>query len=273
MSEDAPQKRGSNKLPSALITGGATGIGKALAIELAQEGMKIIIASTSKERLDAAAEDIRKAGALEVTTIACDVSDRESVLAMHKEVSSKYGAVDLLVSNAGVTTSGPLLDHKKSDWDWVYDVVLHGTVNLIQIFYPDMVKAKSGHIVIIGSQAGLVPTWVSLHGPYTSAKNAVMTLGITLRPEAEEHGIGVSNIIVAGTQTEIMKAERSRPARYGDALKSNVPKREARRIPAKDVAEKIVKGVKENKAWVATHPELKYLAQGYFDSILAAYDE
>jgi 3-oxoacyl-[acyl-carrier protein] reductase len=256
----------------ALITGGATGIGKALALQLSKERMKIVLASTSKSRLDAAAEEVRKAGALDVLVIICDVSSRESVSNLHNEVTKAYGGVDLLVCNAGVTTGGPFLEHRTEDWNWVYDVVLQGTVNCIQLFYPDMVRKKSGHIVLIGSQAGMAPTWVSLHGPYTSAKSAVMTLGAALRPEAEEHGIGVSNIIVAGTLTDIIKSERSRPERYGDALVVNVPKREARRIPASDVAEIIVTGVKENKAWVATHPELKSVTKKYFEGILAAYD-
>lgn len=257
----------------ALITGGATGIGKALALELAKEPMKIVLASTSKERLEATAVEVREAGALEVFTVICDVSNRESVENLHKEVTAKYGTVDLLVANAGVTTGGPFIEHRPSDWNWVYDVVLQGVVNCIQLFYPDMVKQKSGHIVLIGSQAGMVPTWVTLHGPYTSAKSAVMALGAALRPEAAEHGIGVSNIIVAGTLTEIIKSERSRPEKYGGPLVVNVPKREARRIPASDVAEMIVVGVKKNKEWVATHPEMKTLTKEYFDRILAAYDD
>jgi short-subunit dehydrogenase len=256
----------------ALITGGATGIGKALALELAKEPMKIVLASTSKERLDATAEEVRKAGAVEVLTVVCDVSNRDSVTNLHAEVKKAFGGVDLLVCNAGVTTGGPFVKHRTEDWDWVYDVVLRGVTNCIQLFYPDLVEQKSGHIVLIGSQAGIAPTWVSLHGPYTSAKSAVMALGAALRPEAEEHGVGVSNIIVAGTLTEIMKSERSRPEKYGDALVVNMPKREARRIPASDVAEMIVSGVKENKGWVATHPELKTVTKQYFDEILAAYD-
>ena len=151
----------------ALITGGATGIGKALALELAKESMKIIIASTNKERLDAAAEQIRKAGASEVLTTVCDVSDRKSVENLHAEAVKAFGFVDLLVCNSGVTTGGEFVDHRPTDWSWVYDVVLNGVVHCVQLFYPDMVKKKSGHIVIVGSQAGMVPDWVTLHGPYT----------------------------------------------------------------------------------------------------------
>jgi NAD(P)-dependent dehydrogenase (short-subunit alcohol dehydrogenase family) len=257
----------------ALITGGATGIGLALALELAKEPMKIVIASTNKQNLEEAAKKIREAGAIDVLQVVCDVSDRSSVENLRKEATEKFDFVDLLVCNAGVTTSGPFVDHRKEDWSWVYDVVLHGTVYCIQLFYPDMVKRKSGHIVLVGSQAGMAVDWVTLHGPYTSAKAAVMALGASLRTEAADHGVGVSNIIVAGTQTEIMKCERSRPERYGEPLKVDIKKREARRIPPQDVAEMIVRGIKEDKAWVATHPELKSLTEGYFGRILASYDQ
>jgi short-subunit dehydrogenase len=154
----------------------------------------------------------------------------------------------------------------------VYDVNLKGVVHCVQSFYPDMVARKSGHVVIVGSQAGMVPNWVTQHGPYTSAKAAVMALGAAMRPEAEQFGVGVTSVIVAGTQTEIMKSERSRPARYGDALKHDVPRREARRIPPADVAVQIIDGIRENKSWVATHPDLKEKTKSYFDSILAAFD-
>jgi 3-oxoacyl-[acyl-carrier protein] reductase len=74
-----------------------------------------------------------------------------------------------------------------------------------KIFYPEMVARKSGHIILTGSQAGMVPDWVTEHGPYTSAKAAVHALGTALRPEAEEHGVGVATVIVAGTLTDIVK--------------------------------------------------------------------
>jgi len=274
----------------ALITGGATGlvvddpichsndlsdcsIGKALALELAKEPMRIVLASTNQDRLHAAAEEVRNAGASDVLTVVCDVANRLSVKEMHSRVTEVFGPVDLLVCNAGVTTGGAFVDHREADWDWVYDVVLGGTVNCIQLFYPDMVKRKSGHIVLTGSQAGMVPDWVTLHGPYTSAKSAVHALGSALRPEAAEHDVGVSTIIVAGTLTDIIKSERSRPERYGNALVVDyLKKREARRIPPSEVAEKIVRGVKGNAGWVATHPELKERTKEYFDGILAAYD-
>jgi 3-oxoacyl-[acyl-carrier protein] reductase len=184
-----------------------------------------------------------------------------------------FGRCDLLFCNAGVTTAGPYLDHRPGDWDWVYGVVLGGVSNCIQSFYPDMCKQKMGQIILTGSQAGAVPDWFTLHGPYTAAKAAVHALGTALRPEAAEHNVGVTVVIVAGTLTDIMKSERSRPDKFGDALTvSGMKKREARRIPPKEVAERTIRGVKENAAFVATHPELKNLTKDYFDRILAAYD-
>jgi len=126
--------------------------------------------------------------------------------------------------------------------------------------------------VLTGSQAGMVPDWFTLHGPYTSAKSAVHALGTALRPEAAEHNVGVTVIVVAGTITDIVKSERSRPDRFGDPLLYPMKKREARRIPAKEVAERTVVGIKENAAFVMTHPELKAVTKEYFDRILAAYD-
>jgi 3-oxoacyl-[acyl-carrier protein] reductase len=256
----------------AVITGGATGIGLAFAMDMAKEGVaKIVIASTNKERLEDGAAEIRKAGA-EVLPVVCDVSDKASVQSLHDETIKTFGTVDILACNAGVTTGGSFLDHKESDWDWVYGVVLGGTVNCIQIFYPGFCARKSGHILITGSQTGMNVTWVKHHGPYTSAKSAIMALGAALRPEAAEHNVGVSTVIVAGTLTEIMQSERSRPARFGEPQKLERVKRNANRIPASDVGRMMVEGIKEDKEWIATHPELKQSTKEYFDRILAAYD-
>lgn len=158
-----------------------------------------------------------------------------------------------------------------------------------------MVERGSGHIVLKRCQAGMVPNWVTEHvfnilpsstfflrtndlpdikGPYTPAKAAVHALGTALYPEAKEHGVGVTTIIMAGTLTDIIKSERSRPERYkeeGEGPKAS-KKREARRIAASDVAEVVVRGVKEDQQWVATHPKLKVVTESYFMGILEAYD-
>ena len=254
-----------------VITGGATGIGLAIALALVKEGSRIVIASTNQEKLDAGVKEITEAGG-EAMSVVCNVAERASVQNLFDTVTKEYGPTDILIANAGVTTGGEFVKHREQDWSWVYDVVLGGVTNCVQIFYPEMVKRGSGHIVLTGSQAGMVPDWFTEHGPYTSAKAAVHALGAALRPEAEWHGVSVTTVIVAGVSTDIMKSERSRPEKYGDAGPKTEKRRVARRISPGTVAKLTVDGIKNNQAWVATHPDLKPVTKDYFDRILAAYD-
>jgi 3-oxoacyl-[acyl-carrier protein] reductase len=269
---------------TAVITGGATGIGRALALALARKGMNIVLASTNADRLELAAEAVRNAGA-RVLTVQCDVSDRAAVRKLATRAWEEFGAVHLLCANAGVTTSGPFLEHRDEDWDWVYDVVLRGVTNCIQAFYPLMANAGEGQIMITGSQAGLLPDWTLGHGPYTSAKAAVTALGVALRPEAAEHGVGVTVLIPAATESDILQSNRSRPQQYGaedsrQTLHTDLKIREGAPAPSEaskflltsaEVAEMVVAKLPGNPAFIATHACMKPLVEEYFDRILSAY--
>ncbi len=261
----------------ALITGGATGIGRALALALADEGMEIVIASTNAGRLEAAAELIRARG-VKVQTVVCDVSDREAVRAMAKEV----GPVDLLCINAGVTTTGSYLEHRDEDYDWIRKVILEGVTNCIQAFYPDMCARGSGHIMITGSQTAYSPNWFLGHGPYVPAKAAVHTLALALRAEAAEHGVEVSLLIPAYTETDIVGSERARPASLGTALGGQIIETFKHGTPlpnfpytlsAEEAAARAVNGIRNNAALIPTHAGMKPLVEHYFNQVLAAYDE
>lgn len=163
--------------------------------------------------------------------------------------------------------------------------MLRGVTHCIQAFYPLMAKAGEGQILLTGSHAGLVPDWVLGHGPYTSAKSAVMALGAALRPEAAQHGVGVSILIPAGTESDILQSARSRPARYGTAANTGmsptdmVP-REGAPMPltdtkffltAEEVADIAIRALPDNPGFIATHPGLRPLVEDYFGRILAAY--
>lgn len=269
---------------TAVITGGATGIGRALASVLASKRMNIVLASTNPDRLEQAASELRKQGA-KVLCVPCDVADRSAVRELATRTIEAFGSVQLLCANAGVTTSGPFLDHRDEDWDWVYDVVLRGVTNCIQAFYPVMAKAGEGQIMITGSQAGLLPDWTLGHGPYTSAKAAVTALGVALRPEAAEHGVGVTVMIPAATESDILQSSRTRPERFGGAaarqtLHNELAMREGAPPPsdaskfymtAAEVAEIVVSKLPENPAFIATHACMKPVVEEYFERILAAY--
>lgn len=267
---------------TAVITGGSTGIGKALAAGLAKEGMRIVLSSSNAARLDAAAAELRARGA-DVGTVVCDVADRVSVCALAERVRAEYGGTDLLCANAGVTTTGPFKDHAEGDWDWVMDTVLGGVTNSIQAFYPDMARRGSGQILITGSQTGFCPDWLLNHGPYVVAKAAVHAVAMALRPEAATHGVGVSLLVPAMTETEITEAgQRSRPARYGEPRASSdlgvaegfpgaLPQF-PRMLSAQEVAERAIAGLKADAAIIATHAGLKPVVETTFARVLAAYD-
>ena len=269
---------------TAVITGGATGLGRGLAQALADQGANVVLASTSHERLDQAVAEIRESGG-RALAVQCDVSDRQAVRTLATRAIDEFGQVDLLCANAGVTTAGAFLTHRDEDWDWVIDVVLRGVTNCIQVFYPLMVEARKGQILLTGSQAGLVPDWVLGHGPYTAAKAAVMALGAALRPEAAEHGVGVTTVIPASIESDILQSERSRPTRYGAGADTGMSPADMRPregaphplpdtkfvLSAQEAADLILAKLPGDPAYIVTHPGLKTLAQDYFERILEAY--
>lgn len=255
---------------TAVVTGGGTGIGAELGRQLAAAGMNVVLASRNTEQLGRAADVIREEGGT-VTVRACDVTDPDSVRALLETTVEEYGAVDLLCANAGVTTAGPFHEHRPQDWAWVYDVVLGGVTNCVQAFYPYMVERGSGHIMLTGSQAGLVPNWIYEHGPYTSAKSAVMALGSALRIEAAELGVEVSVFVPAGVSTSIMKSEQSRDEKYGTPLTADYRPRSVRRIEPDEAARRAIDGIRRNAPFTASHPELRQLTADYFDMILDGF--
>lgn len=263
----------------AVITGGATGIGKALALGLSAQGMRVVIASTSRERLEAAVAEITATGA-DARAIVCDVTDRDAVRRLASEVEEAMGPVDLLCANAGATTFGDYLDLQDSDWDWMIDLVLRGAANCVQAFYPRMAARGSGHIMLTGSQTAYAPDWVLGHGPYVAAKAAVHAMAAALRAEAVEHGVEVSLLVPAATRTDVQEGARSRPARYGVSekgrmrMRADAPKGDPAflaYLEPTEVAARAIAGIRTNSAIIVTHAGMKPLADDYLDRIRDAY--
>lgn len=270
---------------NAVVIGASSGIGRALALALAREGMNVAVAGTRRELLESVAAEIRSLG-VKALPIACDVSERSQMRALADRCFAEFGKVHLLCNNAGVTTVGPLAEHTDEDWDWMVGVGLLGVAHAIQAFVPRMIRQGEGHILNTGSQAGLVPDWVLNHGPYTSAKAGVTALSTALRPELAPHGIGVSLLIPSYVPTDIVRMSgQKRPARYGGpkpGVEEGMPSmREGAPLPipdtrfaleADEVAEIAIRGIKANRAFIVTHGGLKPVVEDYFRRILYAYD-
>lgn len=185
----------------AFITGGASGIGAALATRLADAGAEVWIADRQVEAAQALAQRFN-AGGNKAHAIELDVRSYPSFERAIAEAMQQSGRIDYLFNNAGIGVGGEVDSYTLDDWNDVFDVNLHGVVHGIQAVYPIMIRQHSGHIVNTASMAGLLagPGTVS----YTASKHAVVALSKALRVEAEHHGVQVSVLCPGVIRTPIL---------------------------------------------------------------------
>jgi NAD(P)-dependent dehydrogenase (short-subunit alcohol dehydrogenase family) len=240
----------------AVVTGGASGIGYAVASRAADEGMTVVLADIDSERLDQAAASLRNRGAV-VRTIGVDVAERESVQNLAARVEAEAGDAWLLVNNAGVYLSAPFVEMPLAQWEFVVGVNLWGVVHCLQAFLPGMLARDSGYVVNTSSIDGLVT--VRNATSYVAAKHAVSALSEALYRELEEAGsaVGVSVLCPAAVDTDILHSARHWPDRLGPA-----PAVKPREYPPLDdvmrpdqVADILFAGLAERRFWILTHPE------------------
>ncbi|HEX9993038.1 MAG TPA: SDR family NAD(P)-dependent oxidoreductase [Acidimicrobiales bacterium] len=242
---------------TAVITGGASGIGLATARRLAAEGMHVVLADVEQAALDRAAASID--GALAVR---CDVSDLADVRRLADAAREAHGAVHLLFANAGVATSGPVVQATHADWEWTIGVNLWGAIHAVEAFLPGMVDGgEGGHLLFTSSFAGLVAN-VGL-GPYCVSKYGVVALAEVLHKELRRAGIGVSVVCPMRVATDIYTSGRNRPDRLGGppstatvpGATGDEPDVVGRVLPVEDVAAQVVAAVRDGRLYVLTHEE------------------
>jgi NAD(P)-dependent dehydrogenase (short-subunit alcohol dehydrogenase family) len=256
----------------AVVTGGASGIGYAVASRAADEGMTVVLADIDTERLEQAAASLRGRGAA-AHAFEVDVADPESVRKLAERVHAEAGDVWLLVNNAGVYLSAPFVEMPLAEWEFVVGVNLWGVVYCLQAFLPRMVARDRGHVVNTSSIDGLVT--VRNATSYVAAKHAVTALSETLFRELEEAGsaVGISVLCPAAVDTDILHSVRHWPGRLGSP-----PARPERDYPPLDdvmrpeqVADILFAGLAERRFWILTHPEQNAAAiRGRADGIVTA---
>jgi NAD(P)-dependent dehydrogenase (short-subunit alcohol dehydrogenase family) len=195
----------------AVVTGAASGIGRALAEKCAQEGMKVVLADFEKGALKQAEEELKASGA-EVLAVHTDVSQAGDVEALAEQAFATYGAVHLLFNNAGVGAGTTVWESSLADWQWVLGVNLWGVIHGIHSFVPRMLAQDTeGHIVNTASSAGLIAS--SGLGIYKVSKHGVVTLSETLALELETRTAKIKTSVLCPfwVKTRIMEAERNRP--------------------------------------------------------------
>jgi len=254
---------------TAVVTGGGSGIGAGLCRRFAANGMNVVVSDVDADSGETVAQALRDAGTRAVA-IPCDVSDRASVQTMADRAIAEFGRVDVVCNNAGVFLGGDMRDFTLGDWEWVISVNLMGVVNGASVFAPHLVGQGSGHIVNTASIGGFVSD--PNCAPYTTSKFAVVGYSEALRADLAGDDIGVTILCPGPVATGIDKGDRLRPAGAGSSKNSSqaaVPI-VAQGMPPDEVADLVVKGIRENATYVFTHPELGAIFEPRLEEIRKA---
>jgi NAD(P)-dependent dehydrogenase (short-subunit alcohol dehydrogenase family) len=191
----------------AVITGGASGIGRATALALARAGADIALADVNDARLAATRTEVAGCGR-RVLAVHCDVSQDDDVERLARAVETELGPVGIVMNNAGVVLRGALERISLCDWQWCFGINVLGVIRGIHAFLPGMIQRRRGYIVNTGSMAGLVAL-TGEGAPYIASKFAVVGLTEALALYAHQFGIGVSLVCPAGVRTNLAETGRS----------------------------------------------------------------
>ena len=235
-----------------LVTGAASGIGRATALAFAAEGANLILADINEEGLKSVTEKIERLGRRAIC-VRTDVSKPEDVAALAQVSIKEGGGVDVLMNNAGVGLGALIRDMDPADWEWIMGINLWGAIYMIYHLLPQMIERGSGHIINLASGAGLVA--IPVLGAYSTTKFALVGLSGAMRAELAHHNIGVSVVCPGVIRTPIFQTGKVK----GLSL-------EVKEVPGwigitpEKAAKAIIKGVKRNQARIIITPLMKVLA-------------
>ena len=259
----------------AFITGGASGIGLAMAGAFGAEGMAVMLADIEPDALLQAVEGLREKQ-IRAEGLIVDVTGREAVRAAAHETVARLGKVHVVCNNAGVGAGGPIGTVPARDWDWVVDVNLKGVVYGVEAFTPILeAQGEGGHFVNTASLAGMVsPPGME---PYCATKFAVVAMSEGWAEQLAPRGIGVSILCPGFVKTRIHESRRNRPASCGPDERGPPPpdappSRVLSGIAAEVVGRRVVEAVKGDELYVFTHPGAREAVEAPFARILAAFD-
>jgi NAD(P)-dependent dehydrogenase (short-subunit alcohol dehydrogenase family) len=267
----------------AVVTGAAGGIGRALADAFAAAGSAVVLADVDAAALEAAAAEVAGNG-VETLAVPTDVSDAAAVQALADTTVERFGRVDVLCNNAGVSTFNLLADQSLDDWRWLLDVNLWGVVHGLHAFLPVLQgQEHRSHVVNTASMGGVMGP-VPFIGPYQATKAAVIAITETLRVECELSSpqVGVSVLCPSSTESGVMESERNRPAAFGQEQRSEDA--EAMRLgirstldpqaggsTAAEVAERTLQAIHDDRLWIFVHDAEKPMVQARVDGMLEAF--
>src|SRR5688572_27861408 len=254
----------------AAVTGAASGLGKAMALAFAGEGMDVAIADI--DDLSSVESAIAGKG-VKAFAMRVDVSKAGDVEAFALRANEALKGVHLVCNNAGVALTGAVWENTEHDWEWILGVNLRGVVNGVRAFAPRLIAQDEGHIVNTASVAGLIsPPGM---GAYAVSKHAVVALSEALHHDLRERGsrVGVSVLCPAYVPTALADSDKNRFAveKSKERLAKEAALRKAvaaGKRSADDVARAVVVAVKENRFYVLTHPAIKAAVRARMEDVL-----
>lgn len=250
----------------AVVTGAASGIGRATATRFAEEGMKVVMADIEETALEDAVKSLSNAGH-EVVGVPTDVSKWEAIRALADRTIEEFGGVNILHNNAGVVVSGPIEELTLADWEWVLGVDLWSVIYGIKAFLPLIKQAGEGHIVNTASTAGLQST--ANIGPYNVSKFGVVALTETLRLElkAGDSNVSASVLCPGAINTQIVFSHRNRSEESAEGHQSSAAEKAFeeragalladRGKDPSEVAGMVCDAIVKDDFWILTHAEWK----------------
>jgi NAD(P)-dependent dehydrogenase (short-subunit alcohol dehydrogenase family) len=259
----------------AAVTGAASGLGRAMALAFASEGMHVALADVDEPGLEETRRHLPPR--IKAMTMRVDVSSAGEVEAFAQRTVAELGAVHVVCNNAGVSPLGAVWENTVADWQWILGVNLWGVIHGVRAFAPRLMAQNEGHIVNTASVAGLISPPGS--GAYNVTKHAVVALSESLYHDLRERksAVGISVLCPAYVPTGIVDSERNRPLDLPAAQKSKETlAREAMlrkavssgKVSADQVAQAVLAAVKEERFYILTHPRIKGAIRARMEDIL-----
>jgi NAD(P)-dependent dehydrogenase (short-subunit alcohol dehydrogenase family) len=236
----------------AVVTGGASGIGRGSVLALAGAGADVVIADINRERMDEVVGEVKALGR-RALAVRCDVTSDDDVDGLARAVLEEFGRVDVVHLNAGVSILGVPERTPMADWQWIFDINVFGVVRGLRAFVPILLEQESGYIINTASINGMYAySYDAMH--YIGTKYAVVGMTESLYMYLKPRGIGVSVLCPGVVTTNI--AEGFRMVGVEDPNWINMPEHMRRWISTEEVGAHIVSAIeKEDRFLIMTHPE------------------
>jgi NAD(P)-dependent dehydrogenase (short-subunit alcohol dehydrogenase family) len=240
-----------------LITGAASGIGRATALAAAARGAELYLTDIQAEALDNVVAEAGGAGGIVAYAKAADLTDHEAIVAMAEEIHAAHGSMDVVMNVAGVSTWGPIERLAHRDWQKMIAVNLMGPIGVLECFVPPMIEAgRGGHVVNVSSAAGLFG--LPWHAAYSASKFGLRGVSEVLRFDLQQHGIGVSLVCPGAVKTplvnsvEIIGVDRADPK-----IRKLIERFERHAVSPERVAAKILDGVEKERYMIFTSADTR----------------